>query len=163
MYKAINIKWKTDGCEVDIPNEVDIPERFIDKDGVDEESVSDWLSDTFGWLTDGFEIVDECKALFYKICKPIPTYALSDEIGLDTETSYILNLETKENYLIAKEYLKSLYCSSKDIEEYIGKKIIVELYCNGGDEWWFCNHGTIEEYFINAKITLKRYMSDIKW
>lgn len=163
MYKAINIKWKTDGCKVDIPNEVDIPERFIDKDGVDEESVSDWLSDTFGWLTDGFEIVDECKALFDKICKPIPTYALSDEIGLDTETSYILNLETKENYLIAKEYLKSLYCSSQDIEEYIGKKIIVELYCNGGDEWWFCNHGTVEEYFINAKITLKRYMSNIKW
>lgn len=163
MYKAINIKWKTDGCKVDIPNEVDIPERFIDKDGVDEESVSDWLSDTFGWLTDGFEIVDECKTLFDKICKPIPTYALSDEIGLDTETSYILNLETKENYLIAKEYLKSLYCSSQDIEEYIGKKIIVELYCNGGDEWWFCNHGTVEEYFINAKITLKRYMSNIKW
>ena len=163
MYKAINIKWKTDGCEVDIPNEVDIPERFIDKDGVDEESVSDWLSDTFGWLTEGFEIVDECKALFDKICKPIPTYALSDEIGLDTETSYILNLETKENYLIAKECLKSLYCSSQDIEEYIGKKIIVELYCNGGDEWWFCNHGTVEEYFINAKFTLKRYMSDIKW
>ena len=163
MYKAINIKWKTDGREVDIPNEVDIPERFIDKDGVDEESVSDWLSDTFGWLTDGFEIVDECEALFDKICKPIPTYALSDEIGLDTETSYILNLETKENYLIAKEYLKSLYCSSQDIEEYIGKKIIVELYCNGGDEWWFCNHGTVEEYFINAKIALKRYMSDIKW
>lgn len=100
---------------------------------------------------------------FNKICKPIPTYALSDEIGLDTETSYILNLETKENYLIAKEYLKSLCCSSQDIEKYIGKKIIVEFYCNGGNEWWFGNHGTVEEYFINAKITLERYMSDIKW
>lgn len=163
MYKAINIKWETDGCEVDLPNEVDIPERFVNENEVDVEAVSDWLSDMSGWLHDGFEIVDECKTLFDKICKPIPTYALSDEIGLDTETSYILNLETKENYLIAKEYLKSLYCSSQDIEEYIGKKIIVELYCNGGDEWWFCNHGTVEEYFINAKITLKRYMSDIKW
>lgn len=100
---------------------------------------------------------------FNKICKPIPTYALSDEIGLDTETSYILNLETKENYLIAKEYLKSLHCSRQDIEKYIGKKIIVELYCNGRDEWWFCNHGTVEEYFINAKITLERYMSNITW
>ena len=163
MYKAINIKWETDGCEVALPSEVNIPERFIDKDGVDEEAVADWLSYTFEYVHDGFEIVDECKALFDKICKPIPTYALSDEIGLDTETSYILNLETKENYLIAKECLKSLHCSSQDIEEYIGKKIIVELYCNGGDEWWFCNHGTVEEYFINAKITLKRYMSNIKW
>ena len=160
--KAINIKWETDGYDVELPNEVDIPERFINKDGVDVEAVSDWLSDG-GWLHGGFEIVDECKALFNKICKPIPTYALSDEIGLDTETGYILNLETKENYVIAKEYLKSLHCSSQDIEEYIGKKIIVEFYCNGGDEWWFCNHGTIEEYFINAKTTLKRYMSNIKW
>ena len=163
MYKAINIKWKTDRCEVDLPSEIDIPERFIDKDGVDKESVSDWLSDVFGWLNDGFEIVDDCKALFDKICKPIPTYTLSDEIGLDTETSYILNLETKENYLIAKEYLKSLFCSSQDIEEYIGKRIIVELYCNGGIEWCFYNHGTVEEYFISAKITLKRYISNIKW
>jgi len=162
MYKAINIKWKTNGCEVDLPNEVNIPERFVNKDGVDVEAVSDWLSDG-GWLHDGFEIVDERKALFNKICKPIPTYALSDEIGLDTETSYILNLETKENYLIAKEYLKSLYCSSQDIDEYIGKKVIIELYCNGGNEWWFCNHGTVEEYFVNAKITLKRYMNNIKW
>ena len=162
MYKAINIKWKTNGCEVDLPNEVNIPERFVNKDGVDVEAVSDWLSDG-GWLHDGFEIVDERKALFNKICKQIPTYALSDEIGLDTETSYILNLETKENYLIAKEYLKSLYCSSQDIDEYIGKKVIIELYCNGGNEWWFCNHGTVEEYFVNAKITLKRYMNNIKW
>ena len=163
MYKAINIKWETDGCEVDLPNEVNIPERFIDKDGVDEESVADWLSYTFEYVHDGFEIVDECKTLFNKICKPIPTYALTNEIGLDTETSYILNLETKENYLIAKEYLKSLHCSSQDIEGDIGKKIIIELYYNGGNEWWFCNHGTVEEYFINAKITLERYMSNIKW
>lgn len=162
MYKAINIKWKTNGRDVELPNEVDIPERFINKDGVDVEAVSDWLSDG-GWLHDGFEIVDECKVLFDKICKPIPTYALSDEIGLDTETSYILNLETKENYLIAKECLQSLYCNGQNIEKYIGKKIIVEFYCNGGNEWWFCNHGTVEEYFINAKITLKRYMSNIKW
>lgn len=61
MYKVINIKWETDGCEVDLPSEVNIPERFIDKDGVDEEAVSDWLSYTFEYLHDDFEIVDECK------------------------------------------------------------------------------------------------------
>ena len=63
MYKAINIKWETDGCEVDLPNEVNIPERFIDKDGVDEESVADWLSYTFEYVHEGFEIVDECKEI----------------------------------------------------------------------------------------------------
>ena len=108
--------------------------------------------------------MENLKDKFEAICKPIPTYALSDEIGLDTETSYILNLETEENYLIAKEYLKTLCPDYDEInEKYIGKKVIVELYCNGGNEWWFCNHGTVEEYFINAKITLERYMSNIKW
>lgn len=58
MYKAINIKWETEGHKVDLPGEVNIPERFI-KDGVDEESVSDWLSYTFEYVHDGFEIVEE--------------------------------------------------------------------------------------------------------
>lgn len=61
MYKVINIKWETDGYEVDLPNEVDIPGRFIDKDGVDEESVADWLFYTFEYVHDGFEIVGEVK------------------------------------------------------------------------------------------------------
>lgn len=52
MYKAINIKWKTNGCEVDLPNEVNIPERFVNKDGVDVEAVSDWLSDGGGCMMD---------------------------------------------------------------------------------------------------------------
>ncbi len=104
------------------------------------------------------------KDKFNSICKPIPTYALSDEIGLDTETSYILNLETEGNYLIAQKHLKEICPDSDGIDEkYIGKKIIVELSCNGRDEWWFCNHGTIEEYLYNAKIALKRYMSNIEW
>ena len=63
MYKAINIKWETDGCEVDLPDEVNIPERFIDKDGVDEESVADWLSYTFEYVHDGFEIVGGIKEI----------------------------------------------------------------------------------------------------
>ena len=36
MYKATNIKWETDGCEVDLPSEINIPKRFIDKDGKTE-------------------------------------------------------------------------------------------------------------------------------
>ena len=108
--------------------------------------------------------MENLKEKFDSICKPIPTYALSDEIGLDTETSYILNLETKENYLIAKEYLKNLCPDYSGInQKYIGNKIIIELYYNGRDEWWFCNHGTVEWYFVNAKITLERYMSNIEW
>lgn len=99
---------------------------------------------------------------FNLICKQIPTYALSDEIGLDTETSYILDLTTKKNYKIANEYLKTICPDYKKInKKYIGNKVIVELYCNGCDEWWFCNHGTIKQYFKAARVTLEKYMKII--
>ena len=48
MVKVINIKWETDGYEVDLPTELEIPERFIDEYGIDEDAVSDWLSDETG-------------------------------------------------------------------------------------------------------------------
>lgn len=55
--KAINIKWVTDGYDVDLPNEMDIPENLIDENGeIDPEDVSDYISDETGWLHDGFEI-----------------------------------------------------------------------------------------------------------
>lgn len=59
MPKAINIKWETDGYDVELPTEMEIPERFIDEDGIDEDAVSDWLSDETGWLHDGFTVVDD--------------------------------------------------------------------------------------------------------
>lgn len=56
MYKATNIKWETDGYDVKLPTEMRIPVEFIDEDGVDEDAVSDWLSDKTGYLHYGFEI-----------------------------------------------------------------------------------------------------------
>ncbi|MCT7397728.1 hypothetical protein N5B56_01335 [Eubacterium sp. LFL-14] len=58
MAKAVNVKWETDGCDVDLPTQFEIPERFIDENGVDTEAVSDWLSDENGWLHDGFEVIE---------------------------------------------------------------------------------------------------------
>lgn len=58
MAKVINVKWVTDGYDVDLPKEFEIPERFIDEDGINEDAVSDWLSDETGWLHDGFEIIE---------------------------------------------------------------------------------------------------------
>lgn len=58
MAKAVNVKWETDGCDVDLPTQFEIPERFIDENGVDTEAVSDWLSDENGWLQDGFEVIE---------------------------------------------------------------------------------------------------------
>lgn len=58
MAKVINVKWVTDGYDVDLPKELEIPERFIDENGINEDAVSDWLSDETGWLHDGFEIIE---------------------------------------------------------------------------------------------------------
>lgn len=53
--KATNIKWDMDGeCPIPsiLPTTVNIPE-----DMTDEEEISDWLSDEFGFCHCGFEIV----------------------------------------------------------------------------------------------------------
>ena len=53
--KAINILWDTDGEEVNLPNEIEIPD-WVDKE--DEDEISDYLSDTTGFCHFGFELVD---------------------------------------------------------------------------------------------------------
>lgn len=51
--KAINIEWDTDGEEVSLPTEIEIPE-----DMTDEEEISDYLSDVTGFCHFGFELTD---------------------------------------------------------------------------------------------------------
>ena len=45
--KIKNITWKTDGEEVVLPTEVDLP-NGIEPD--DDDAINDYLSDTYGWL-----------------------------------------------------------------------------------------------------------------
>jgi len=47
-----NIKWETDGEQVDLPTEVEVP------DTLDEFEVADYLSDNYGWLVESFEFGD---------------------------------------------------------------------------------------------------------
>lgn len=61
MIIATNIEWETDGEDVDLPEEVVIPENVIPNDvDVDEyingyaEEVEDWLSDIYEFLVCGF-------------------------------------------------------------------------------------------------------------
>lgn len=109
-------------------------------------------------------VEENLKEKFDLICKPIPTYALSDEIGLDTETSYILDLTTKENYEVANTYLKEVclhdFVSIPDT--YIGEKLIMEYATNGGEYGnWYSIHGTIDQYFKAEKATLERYIKEM--
>ena len=53
--KAINILWDTDGEEVNLPNEIEIPD-CVDKE--DDDEISDYLSDATGFCHFGFELVD---------------------------------------------------------------------------------------------------------
>lgn len=53
--EAVNIQWDTDGDEevlVSLPTEVEIPETIAEDDDV----ISDWLSDQFGFCHFGFGI-----------------------------------------------------------------------------------------------------------
>lgn len=53
--KATNIQWDAD-CD-ELPTEIEIPKDFISENGeVDEDAVSDYISDETGFCHYGFEI-----------------------------------------------------------------------------------------------------------
>lgn len=52
--KAINIKWDTDGEDVSLPTEIEIPEGMED-----EDEISDFLSDETGFCHMGFDLDEE--------------------------------------------------------------------------------------------------------
>lgn len=122
--KAINIKWETDGYEVELPNEVDIPKRFINKDGVDVEAVSDWLSDGSGWLHDGFEIVDEKENNIKDVMRK-SVHALLSSISYD-------ELNEEQNALVV-EYETELY---KEKVDELRKTMSPEEIKETINDWW---------------------------
>lgn len=57
IIKAINIEWDIEDEEdielEDLPTEVEIPKGMTD-----EDEISDWLSDKYGFCHNGFELED---------------------------------------------------------------------------------------------------------
>lgn len=51
--KAIEILWGTDGRDVELPNEIEVPDYMED-----ENEISDYLSDLTGFCHNGFYLVD---------------------------------------------------------------------------------------------------------
>jgi hypothetical protein len=49
--KATDIIWETDGKEIDLPTEVEIPSNIEDDD-----AICDYLSDTYGFLVISFAL-----------------------------------------------------------------------------------------------------------
>ena len=52
---ATNIEWDTDGEDVVLPSEVEIP------DNIEEDAIADYLSDEYGFCVFGFGIEKEQK------------------------------------------------------------------------------------------------------
>jgi hypothetical protein len=48
--EVTNIKWETDGEVVDLPTKVEVDDNMSD------DEVADYLSDTYGWLVNGFSL-----------------------------------------------------------------------------------------------------------
>lgn len=45
-----DIKWVTDGLDIELPTQVEVA------DGLSDEEIADYLSDTYGWLVDSFSV-----------------------------------------------------------------------------------------------------------
>jgi hypothetical protein len=50
--KAINIIWDTDGENIELPNEIELPFGMVD-----EDEISDYISDETGFCHCGFELI----------------------------------------------------------------------------------------------------------
>lgn len=48
--KVTDIDWETDGEVVDLPSEIDVDDNMSD------DEIADYLSDTYGWLVNGFSL-----------------------------------------------------------------------------------------------------------
>lgn len=50
MMIVYDIKWDTDGEEINLPTEVDFAEE------IEEDMIADTLSDIYGWCVESFEV-----------------------------------------------------------------------------------------------------------
>jgi len=55
--RLVRVEWETDGEAPGLPDEVEIPKE------IDDEGISDFLSDTYGWLVLGWERVEGWSSL----------------------------------------------------------------------------------------------------
>lgn len=51
VTRVYDVIWETDGEEIDLPTEVELPRDF----GDDDDAITDFLSDEYGWLVISYE------------------------------------------------------------------------------------------------------------
>ena len=52
--KAIDIQWDTDGEDVNLPDEIEIPPEVAEQNKSDPDAISDYISDVTGFCHKGF-------------------------------------------------------------------------------------------------------------
>lgn len=110
-FKIKNIKWETDGEEVDLPNELQL-KLVLDPNDLDpniESMIDNYLSDEFGWLHQGYEIeLTECSD--FAILKENERLQF-DLIYLDSTVQNLIKLciENGVNPKKSLDYEKSAY------------------------------------------------------
>ena len=114
---------------------------------------SDYLDK--GYYEQGAVSEEEWKS----IMKNIPSWALSDEIGIDNESTYILDLTSQRNYEITNGFLEKIHFANDDIRKYkyIRKKVIIEIDSLHNPSWYYI-HGDIDEYLGRVRAALERHM-----
>lgn len=91
------------------------------------------------------------------IAKKLPSYALSNEIGMESKNIYLVDLSTKNAYHTANDYLQHYYPNDFNPIDYFynGEKIIIEL---NDDENRYYLYGDVDEYFEHARQALLKYI-----
>lgn len=56
MGYKVKVAWETDGEAVGLPDIVEIPDEVVEDEGGE---IADYLSDNYGWLINGVEILKE--------------------------------------------------------------------------------------------------------
>lgn len=88
--KAVNIQWDFDnGEEAELPNEIDLPENLVD-----EDEISDYISDVTGFCHKGFEVWDESKWCCFACGTLFPTDDRMDFIPVE-EINYCYHCGAK--------------------------------------------------------------------
>ena len=86
---ATNIKWDTDGEEVDLPNQMVIPDKVHD----DVNAIGDYLSDETGFCHIGFGLVDEATVkVNRKDTKVIHDLLSGKDVDWDTDETHSVNV-----------------------------------------------------------------------
>lgn len=109
---AVNIIWDTDGENVDLPTEIEIPDHLIE-----DEDISDFITEATGFCHNGFTIE-------VKKGEKIMEFEFNDEIN--ERINEIVRLTDEKNYL--ENILEEADETGEDLELIIMNRI--EDACN---------------------------------